>query len=467
MSIRVRQKGDRRRASGSTLVRTLPSFRHVPPPIPAEGSITRAVYAESISDYESLSTASWSTGTTGFTTDFHANCLYHHYTTTDRRTVPVDNILNPIRWYMAMPTTNGGTYDRWAKSRDFGASSLSVPTLNDGRYQHALDFALYASNIAPVHTLLVSGSHAEFRDGHADLTGRPLPILCPWNTLVDGVWPPNLQSISALPAWANSTFCTIHAARHYVNGVAVGPTEINPGPDFWRFAVAEGDEYYLDVWYRIYSTTNTQTGPGKACAFIPLTRVSDGSRMIRTQVNSNLSWLPNLTFSNVDFSPAFNYKEQTFQITIAGHTGWTLKDGTDGPHKMLTDTPWTAVIQNGFIRWIAPGSHYYVKRFDFNWAQEIPYLYLYGTENLTAHSGPLIYKPRSDGTYRSSTVATGIGTINHAPMGRFAQSGTTTFDLVPWSNLPYVAANMDGFKSGLIPTSPLLPSTITVTRTTQ
>mgnify|MGYP003647258929 CR=1 FL=1 len=468
---RVRQKGHRRRITNSTLVRTRPAVGHDVPPIPLSGRIYRAVYGEAISDYASLSTASWSAGTTGVSgsppvpAQFNANCLYHHYTTTDRRTTPVSAILQPIRWRISVPTTDGGTYDNWLQSID--NTGFGFVTLTDGRYQHTQKDA-FGRAIAPVHTLLVSGSHAEFQDGFAQLDSFPMPVVMGY---ISGavLVPPNLAAISALPYW-DSAYVQVYAARHWVNGVATSAVNTDCqslASPFWKVNVAEGDEYYLDVWYLIGSlAVRNQTGPGKQCFYIPTTLVSNGSRMIRMQISSPVRWLPEFVFSNVNFTPAYNYTEQTYQITIAGHSGWTLKGGTNGPHKMITADGWTASIGAESITWTAPGSHTHVKKIVLRWTTEIVYLEVYPNASLGVQAGPIIYKPTNDGTYRTSTTSTEFGLVNHAPMGRFAQSGTTTFDVVGWSTLAYTNANMDGF-DGLVMLAGAIPTSITVTRTTR
>jgi hypothetical protein len=461
-------------------------YRHLtsgatPPPIPLKGLMRRMMTPAAVSDYASLATATWSTGATGTISgaaNSSWNCIYYHDTTANRRTTGINVVMNPIRWSFACPASDGGTYDFWN-------SSSPLRYLQSGEGGSSIGGFVGMSD-----TFLVSGHWQSLQDGFAELAKLPLDEqgaqAYPRSCIASGTdfAEATLEAIAAATERCANGTMSIEAIRHRVNGSAVGTLQMNPPrnrdiTDAWRVSISEGDTYEIDVWYRLKFTPNASypTSAGKQCWYIPTTRVSNGSRRA-FGVTANY---PLAVFRNLDYSPAFNYTTHTYNITISGHSGWTLKDGTDGPHKMISSTGWTAYIQNGTIIWEPTDKTGYLYGIVLRWNREIPQIEFWPGP-LSSYFGssagsnqPVFYRPATSG-YRASTTSTDYSTVTHAPMASFNQSGSTDFG--------YVEASLDrssglegafgddllfpeGWSSSAVTVFEDLPTQITISRTTQ
>ena len=485
MTRRTRDRGPRRRGPNANLVRPMPSVNTPPPPIPLDGRIHRAMTPALISDYEGLSTASWSTGVTGAIGTGGAgsswNCWYHHVVQSDPR-VEYSVIMQPVRWSIAAPSADGGTYDFW-NTRSGGLPGYIPQGLggSDGSGN-------FGGTLGIVNKLLPTGHFAEYPSGFAELYTTLVASPCRLRQGFTNTWTEAaLQAISPTTQISGSgPQITVAAIRHRVNGTAVGTLQLNPPgnrsvTNAWRFDLVEGDTYAIDIWYRFRILPEQfATWQTRACAYIPTTLVSNGSR----RYLPTLASLPVATFRNVNFSPAFNFKEQTYQVTVSGHTGWTLKDGSDGPHKMVTAGNWSAGIGNGQIVWRYNPQNSYCNAIVFRWDREYPTLEFYPGPSHSMWAGsrgstpPLIFRPAAAG-YRTNTTSTDFSTLGHIDAGTFTQSGTTTFNLVQLITDAVPAFLSDGtilepsypeafdFGAGVGILNPDIPTTITLTRVSQ
>ena len=427
MTRTVRSRGPRRRGDQRTLVRPMPVFNTPPPPIPLGGQIRRLMTPSFIADYEGLATASWTAGVTGnigTAASSSWNCQYHHVVRTNPR-VEYNVILPPVRWQIAAPSSNGGTYDFWN-------------TRTGGRAGYIPQGSVGGGTIGISDKLLPSGHFAEYPNGFAELLEFPFPPGCRRSTTAVNVWLESaLQAISpGTEISATGPTISIAAIRHRVNGTAVGSLTLDPpgsrwATTAWRFDLVEGDSYAIDIWYRFRIFAQQLFQPTKACAYIPTTRVSNGSR----RVLPTILFAPVAVFQNINYSPAFNFAEQTYSVTVSGHSGWTLKDGSDGPHKMISSGSWSAGIGNGEIVWKFVPANGYCDAIVFRWNREQPHVEFYpgplhsswgGSASATS---PLIFRPAAAG-YRTSTTSTDFSTLGHIDAGTINQAGSTTYNLV-------------------------------------
>lgn len=459
----VRTRGPRRRGDNHQLVRSVPTVRRTPPPIPLLGYIDRTMKLEAVADYAGLSDTAWTSGTTGNyggVANTSWNALYHHFVVPNRRDDTLVYVMDPIRWSTDAPASNGGTYDWW-----YGASPIfawySAGTVDLGRMAISQKILASASHGAPAEGYLVAWVPSQLIGYPSNWSG--------WATLA------GISGNGVL----GSTY-RIAAIQHRVNGVAVGSLQLSPPSsptvgEAWRVSISSGDTYEIDIWYEIKYTANPYLSPiaGKCCLVALQTLVSNGSR--RPPLSGMpTGWRPQIQFRNVNWNTAFDRLIHTYNITIAGHVGWTLKGGSDGPHKMITGDGWVANIGSGGIRWTAPSSHQYVESFLIDWTTEIPRISLKPKDLLLAALGwsgwaghVISYRPRNSGDYRESTVGSdwGATAINSAPCGVFSQSGSTTWDLVGKSTTEGQVF-LDGYR-GFVSTIADLPLTITTSRTSQ
>ena len=96
---------------------------HCPKPVPWLGEIYRHIYPTAITDYESLSNASWSTDdiplgywystrTKHNFTSSEASCYYYVLDVSDP-IAGASKIMDPIRWTIEEASTSGGYFDHW------------------------------------------------------------------------------------------------------------------------------------------------------------------------------------------------------------------------------------------------------------------------------------------------------------------------------------------------------------------
>jgi len=127
MSIRVRGNGGRRREGRSTLVRSVPAVKRPVSPGLFTANIYRTMWPAVIADYEGLSSQAWSTGSfyarsshlnsSPYTWTFSGelwDCLYHVFEVEPSSSTYASVIMEPLRFTIDDPASNGGNYDYWS-----------------------------------------------------------------------------------------------------------------------------------------------------------------------------------------------------------------------------------------------------------------------------------------------------------------------------------------------------------------
>lgn len=438
-------------------------------PIPSSHSIYRIMRPALIEDYEGLSNTPWQSGITGHPSPaWNTNCVFHHFTVESRREPSPLYVLPPVRWSIAAPEFDGGSYDAWDED-----------LANQFRH-HNLSFTI--GTLAIREKLLPRGWHGRFVDDRIQLPlfGVPSLEVCQSN---DGsaYLQSALQAIEPgiIPTEydGGSNDCPVNrklvAFRHVVDG---GPVKrLFFEDDFsdqknWQCKVKPEQRYSIDCWYSIQHAGGLiyPETPGKGCAFLSLNRVDNGST--RTGARSNL-----MTFRNVNFSPAYNWEKHTYEITVGGHLGWKLKDGSNGPHKIQTGGGWQGASYSTGVNFNNDDAAGYFGKIQLRFTQECAQIEIFPGDAMRSLgiNSPLVYRSHEDATrYRQRTVSADFGEIFVAPNGRFNQAGTTTFHLVPWTldggylfspTLWFATSDGSNYQSRAIPRQ--VPRTITITRT--
>lgn len=426
------------------------------PAVPFLGFIQRHVYPEPIADDAGLSDANWSTGITGnVEPNVNRSCLYHHFTTPDKRNTSVFNILQPLRWSIETPANDGAPWDHW--------TDLTVGGTHPDYKSGQLTFDGF-NTVALREKLLPRDWHARFFNGIAKLANFPRPYVCNRDFDVldlgggESYLEQALQAIApSVPPWQidgnSDTYpvtSQVYAFRHVVNGVPGRVCILEDAEDdageFVR--VTPADTYQIDIWYRIGLEASLlfSASPGKGCAYWPLRRLSNGSRQGSPYL---------LAFYNVDFSPNYDPNLQAFALAVAGHTGWTLREGSNGPHVLVTNDDWHAASTAGgaAVQTDDPASFWAL--IQLNFAREIPEILFAPGAALKAKypniAETIMYRPVDNpGLYRKSSTSADYGSVTHASSGRFYQDGTTVFELVPWTVEGGISDESDGFISFLI-----------------
>lgn len=217
-----RSRGYRRRCAGPSLVRTRPKWaRSEVSATEIDGTVFRSMEPTFIADYESISTASWASGT---------NVRNYAFTGTSGQSV----IMDPIRWVVYEPAAASDRYDFVERQSAPRASYLDLALTNiDGANPHGYH--------ALLNTILPASGNSHMTLKAASQLNAPF-VLAP-------------QRISGVTATAS-----VYRFRHRVNGTAVGSLESGPvsvftGPE-WSVALNEGDTYEIDVWTKYELTAN-------------------------------------------------------------------------------------------------------------------------------------------------------------------------------------------------------------------
>lgn len=417
------------------------------PPVPNGGAIYRHVVPTFVDDYESLADAAWQFGTTGEpSVNWNANCAFYHVVTPSGRDTSVHNIMPPVRWSVYAPETDGQTFDVWTETTSINVEGVvglwdSLVYLETG-IEEGRDF-LGAGTVGLRRKFLPRQSHARFKDNllRIDPFGAPFPSVCRYKnglTSADYI-ESTLEALAPnVPAIASDASTTsfpidiaIHAIRHRINGQPIGRlyvgSEVNLQSS-WQFRIKPTDEYSLDVWYRVGVSANPNLNPTpyKGCCYVPLATVATGDRWREHRM---------MAFRNVDYSPKFNPTKQTYELTVGGHSGWTLLNARNGPVAMEPNDNWNASILAGSVAIIPKDiddSPWRVIALHFS--QEIATAHFVTYDKLTGSGHDYLYRAVDDSDlYLNSSYSTKFGTIEHAPTGVFKQDGTTVFRLVGWS----------------------------------
>lgn len=479
--ILLRSESERRafkRLSGSEQV--------IVPPLP--GYVNKSVVPSAVADYEGVATAAWSTINCTTASGIYS-CLTYHQTTVNQRTTAVSAIMPPVRYTVHEPSVAGATYDSTGKHDVFGGvytdgrghfhfGSASGDPAGKIAISKFIDAIGMINTILPVsgrgHVAVLSASSGTWgTSGVANPGGRGIEQFIhdgrhqEWNNATPIVVP-ELQSISPGTAWANFRYIKPKYMRHRRNGVTTGslitlPVTTSPDPRNITFTV--GDTYEFDIWWEISIIAALAAQPiaGKNAAWIPLSRVSDGSRLppagITSGVYSGDRYPIMIAMDGFDFNSGFDPAVYTYEFTLAGIHTWTLQNGTN-TQKAATVGTWTANITRKTLSWTGPityGATTTTVTFTMDWSWE--------SVNLRMKFGnggeDLYYRPQVSADYIETTTSTEFGAVTWAPRGVFNGSGTTVF-------LPGAGSNLsDGTVD---PASPSLsvqrPTSITLIRKT-
>ena len=461
----------RNRKSGRRTFKKLTGGAVVVPPPPIFGEIYRTYYPAAVADYLGISTASWSTGTTGtsgtWTTD--QNILYYHFTIASDRTTSVQYITQPLRWTCDIPTIDGDPWDWWTETGDFRNEECGSAATGSGQGLSNTNNIIGLTN----GLLPISGdSHVIPPATYADLAPSIPTIYSP--PVVDSAYTiPNIESIAAgtltsLPGnFAVGFYFTVSTYRLRVNGSLLTD---------YTTAVVAGDVVELDVWYRVQYLKNgglRRGTPRKFAVYVATSTVATSSR--KSANGTGYVTFRNFEMAGINFDPA----SHTYTLTMSGGS-LRFPEGSLGPAKIASARSWNAYISSSYIRWYKDENiggadlSVGIEEVWLEFRRENVSLILTLTDAAAALYGvqkTIAYTPVSDGNYLASTYARdSAATITHADNGCFNQAGTTTFTLVGWSVQEVVSAPHywdGGQASGLVGSYAAIPSTITVSRTAQ
>lgn len=392
-----------------------------PPPVLA-GYVYRSVTPSFIADYEGISDTTWTAGTTGNTTE-NFNCYYAEINTSSRRDASVAVIMAPVRFTVYSPASDGGTFDYWIRKGGISATTV-------------YDF-IYGGGVDPITTgMIPSGSHCEFVDDEAYVGGPVGTTLFSTSLFPYPVYATTADATFSSGLNIDPGYMTRepYAFAHRVNGSIVGSVVMTIAAANVKCIVTASDTYEIDVWYRIAFTSNTAlpATPGKAVAYFHTTHVSTGSRRKRFGANSHY----NIVFANVNFAPAFNMLTQTYELTVAGHTGWYLIAGSNGPAAMMDRYGyWHGGADNGFAYIQNTRGTIYDgqwSKITLTWNSEIAYATVEMRSTSSVVSNRVYYYRSTTASteYRTRTTSTDYGSIDSSFYGFFNQSGTTTFEYI-------------------------------------
>lgn len=419
------------------------------PPIPVGGRIYRTFAPASVADYEGISTATWSSGSSGSPQD--TNCLYYHFTSPNQRSTTVTYLMNPIRWACDVPTVSGGNYDYWDANSSYGWEATVSTQPSDS-------FLIGMTNgLLPVGSHIAANAIQQIEfpiSGENRITAEPAP----WDNFTGRFRNATFQAIASTIPVAAGFSARMKYIRHRVNGVAVGDLIEDPvGTAYnakYRVALSVGDTYEMDVWYElnINAVSIAPSTSGKACFWIPTSRVSTGSTRFMQR---------HLAFRGYDFSPAYNYQSQSYSITLAGSHTWRLPNGTN-TDQITTHNGWQATREPGRLRWTAPSSHA-VQFMELYYLMEVPYFLIRWTDSYRLQkkmASQCYYRPNSGALYLTDTYdRNSAQIITHDRHGTFNQAGTTTF-----AKCRGVSAAYKGYVLPPVTIAPEIPTTVTLTR---
>lgn len=396
-----RSRGYRRRCAGPSLVRTRPKWigEHVPPPPPFVGNLFRSYRPTFISDYESLATHSWSAFNTGSTAGRELSLTGSSGSSA---------ILPPVRWVCYEPAAASDRYDIFDRDTTF-TNFLRLPSLAGSEFKRGL-----------INTILPASGNSHFTLGTTtEIEASQLLTYGPYKS--SGV----------------AATVSVHRWRHRVNGVnqtlKSGPIAYPwTGPD-WTIALAEGDIWELDVWYKL-----ELNALGTAVMRL------DETNQIGTLADSyrTLGHNRHVMFG-ANISDGWDPAAQTYDLTFGSGT-WTKTE----------EVYWGTRADFRFDG-IGPGPATYNYRINLDWGGEIAFISIF-----TFFSG-CIYVPQDSSDYIQTTTRPDLTGTQLWKAGAFDWSGVTTF--VPL----YRASTLQSFRgkrSGTFEaTDAYMPSSITVT----
>lgn len=392
-------------------------------------SLIRTVYPTLIADYDGISTAAISDGTSGALTPFpDANCLYYMLWCPNVRTTYVDEIIGPIRWQVDVPTTDGGAYDWWQDTASNYRREMAGSVLGQNTYGmcKALLPASGDSHLIPPsvlnagarQTLAAGAAFAESMTVTSGAFDRPDfeaiiggDLAYPLGTSTQGFWVQQQQ------------------VKHYVNGTLYNGS--NPP--------VAGDDWYMDVWYLVKFIPSTlfsvnPLSPGRwAGLYWPYSRVDTGS--------ANAGYRREMVFLDYECAGTrFDFGSHTYQLIAVGSHSWTFAGGTSGPELMATSGQWSygSVSIPFGVKWYhsLSGSVPDLVSVTLRYGVEHALLTLEFKSAFATTNGintKISYTPKADGNYLVSTTDTHTGdTLTHCDLGCFDQEFTTEFVRVDW-----------------------------------
>jgi hypothetical protein len=453
MSIRVRDRGWRRRPGGSTLVRTRPRFGVRPPPVPYVDQIVRYLYPTLVADYESVATASWveedisDAPFSGAPSPETWNCYTCMRTVANQGTDSDYVILDPIRWSHNEPTTNGGYWDFADPLFNTGMYGSLLPVsgnshVSDGKVPLVTFPATYLTNIPGWYDLTsripedVDLTGATVSCLHRNRVVRPKYMRVRFNgtavsPLIDfdvvnneldwlinvGGWngtssPPSNGGYarpSVVPSVQDLRFLTDTSALQKLN---------------YDFDFTAGDALEFDIWYEMGMRPRTGNSSANIAGYnhAVLTRYNTANNARNSALFLNyIARLYGRTFSD-----GFDPKLDTYTFEFVGGN-WHPGDGASGVHKAITGDGWTASITSQRVFYsgtIASGTNAgRAAQITLSYDREIPIITM-----IVSGRGTRTYRPSASGDYVTywHNRDTGLDWNNNTS-GVFNHLGATTF----------------------------------------
>lgn len=420
------------------------------------------MYPTQITDYESVSTASWTSEnlnlhpTSPTSGEEWAAYTYQH-SVSDQSTDTDEVIMDPIRWAIDEPGSSGGDYDYEAwLAQQTGVLDTLLPSSGNS---HVSDGA--------IPNLILPRMQPRYSNNNLTSTIRDLDLRCvkslgaTYDLAVNRVSRPRyfrirLNGTAVGPLHDMEDLNDIYdwkLAKNYVpssspgappNGYFGGFRQGGQGPSPVPFAdsiltytlpdtvtFSAGDTLELDVWYEVRlrpcSISPEGVGGTNICYVLRhdtanSSRVEDSDK---TPFFQGATW-PLCTIMNREFSDGFDPDADTYSFNFGSNT-WYPGDGSSGAQTADDGDGWIVNVTSRDLTWngtVQSGTHAGKSaQIYLNWGAEIAYLKvtLFGV-------GSWHYRPQNSGDYPTWVAARRGRDINNQPTGCFTWDGTTTFE---------------------------------------
>jgi hypothetical protein len=403
-------------------------------PEPFIGQLLRSMTATFIADYESLSTASWTSGTHDYLAEGSYNCQYIHHNESAGGYI----ITDPVRWSVYEPAAASDRYDMF--SQVSGATNFLSTIRGTPKKEALLKSILPASGAS--HCTLPASVHVATTVCVPDQATR-CGVFSAGHTGTD-FDNATLEAILPATSVATSQNITMYAWRHRVNGTAVGTLQTGTPPVYYPssfsgadFAVAinEGDTYEIDVWYK-----HICNNAGKA-AIVIVTGAATGSP---TNRYNTLGRERDLLIDDVIMSNGFDHSVNTYDLTFTGGDMATLLSRDTTPTSVTYKYSSTAV-----------GGTFPIWTIVLDWEFELVTL----TITRSSATCTCTFTP-TPADYIATTTRPDLTGTQLWKQGPFDWDGTTTFE--PWYRRN-ATQSYQGRRSGtLLFTDLLMPTSISV-----
>jgi len=344
--------------------------------------LKRYLYPTQIADYESLSSASWSTGdfaeyvtfNFGVPTYGGTDFTYYYYVLTvpEESTDDVSVILQPLRYAITEPTSASGNFDMWvgphAAYKNFHPffDEAVGTTLSGSRHAFVSNTLLPVSNAShynntspsrlTLHYMPHYLSPIELWDLHTSYNPTsvvsPLPLPINWTVRPKYMWirknGASYESMVDFTAFNDS----LDTATGHINGLAAATSVTNgmtlyfaaAGVTFlnkvaWDFDWVAGDTIELDVWFEMHARprSGSRTGTKYVVAALPRHQVGTSAQFpvksqYSTQPDASLNHDPSLFLQDIEVSVGLDPALHTYSFNHGTH-GWHAGDGSAGAQK--------------------------------------------------------------------------------------------------------------------------------------